>query len=727
MTIMKSVSRWTVIIALFTIPFLPLYVSNESFFPFITGKGFAFRILVEIAFVAYVVLAAIDKRYRPRFSWVLVIFTVFVAWIALADVLGVNVHKALWSNFERMDGFVTLVHLYALFIVSSAFLPVERLWRRWWVYFVSIAALVCGYGLLQIFGGAEIHQGGVRVDASFGNAIYLAVYLMFSILIAAWLAVEARGWFRYALGGFVSLAFLVMFFTASRGALIGLVAGAAVAAVIWLVLSLRSHKAGTKSLGLKVSISLLAALVLAGGAFFLARDTAFVQNEPTLARLSTVFSLNQELRVRSVIWGLALKGVQEDPLTGWGQEGFNQVFNKYYEPSLYEQETWFDRAHNMYIDWLVAGGVPALILFVALLLMGIVALLRAPTVPRAERVLLIGAVVAYAVQAIVVFDNLFSYVPLVMLLAMAHMVSNKPIQQLESVSELRGQTSHGVLGVVGAGVLIALVWAVNVPNMQAAYHLVYAVSPLSQGSKENLKYFQEALADGSFASQEIREQLVVHAARVSGDEKTSESLRKEFTELALTEMGKEVERSPNDARLRVQYASIFDAVGDNEAALQQIEKAIELSPRKQAFHISRGFKLIELKRFEEARAAFQHAYSLDTSFKEVAISAAAGFVLAGDTAGAKELLLEAVGTTTPDHDNLFYAYYQTKQWDDLIGVASARVTATKGSIESRFRLVQALVASGRFAQARAELSAIIAEHPETRAQGEAMLRQIPTR
>ncbi len=32
---------------LFTIPFLTLYVANDYFFPFITGKNFAFRILVE--------------------------------------------------------------------------------------------------------------------------------------------------------------------------------------------------------------------------------------------------------------------------------------------------------------------------------------------------------------------------------------------------------------------------------------------------------------------------------------------------------------------------------------------------------------------------------------------------------------------------------------------------------------------------------------------------------
>lgn len=719
---MLQTARWTAIIALFAIPFLPLYVSNELFFPFITGKGFVFRVLVEVALVAYVVLAVLDRRYRPKFSWVLVLFGAFVLWMAVANSFGVNPLKAFWSNFERMDGWVTLVHLFAFFVISGSVFAVEKLWRRWWLYFVSVAALVCGYGALQLMGAAEIHQGGVRVDASFGNAIYLAVYLMFSIFAAGWLAMRSKGWLRHSLIGFIALAFIILFYTASRGALIGLVAGATVSGALWLFLERKGLK---NSSGAKVVGGLLVALVVLAGAFFLARDSAFVQGEPTLARLSTVFSLSEELKVRSTIWGIALQGAAEEPITGWGQEGFNQVFNKYYVPSLFEQETWFDRAHNTYFDWLIAGGYPALILFVFLLAAALLALVRAPELSRAERALLIGALAAYAVQALVVFDNLFSYVPLAILLAMAHSVSAKPIVALEKAPEVTNQAGVGMLGAAGVVVAVALVCVVTVPGMNAANHLVYAVSPLPQGAAMNLEYFKKALADNSYATQEIREQLVINAIKFIADEKVPEEIKREYAELALLEMGKEIERSPNDARLRVQYASAYEAAGDKESSLLELENAIALSPKKQALHVNRGFKLFELGRVEEAREAFRYAYDLDPSFEQVAASAASGYLLTGDLAGARALLIEAFGTTTPDDESLFYAYYRAKQWNELVAVARARVIATNGSAESRLRLGQALAAAGRFAEARAEITATIAAFPAAREAGQALLNQIP--
>ncbi|HQT83005.1 MAG TPA: hypothetical protein PLW99_02565, partial [Candidatus Paceibacterota bacterium] len=68
--IAKQIARWTALTALFLIPFTPLLITNSYFFPFITGKAFYFRILVEILVAAWVVLALLDKEYRPRFSWI---------------------------------------------------------------------------------------------------------------------------------------------------------------------------------------------------------------------------------------------------------------------------------------------------------------------------------------------------------------------------------------------------------------------------------------------------------------------------------------------------------------------------------------------------------------------------------------------------------------------------------------------------------------------------------
>lgn len=721
--IMKNAARWTAIIALFTIPFLPLYVAGELFFPFITGKNFAFRILIEIAVASYAVLAILDRKYRPRFSWMLVLFTTFVAWMAIANLLGVHPHKAFWSNFERMDGWIMLIHVYGLFIVATSVLTVEKLWRRWWLFFLSVAAFVCLYGLIQATGGAEIHQGSTRITASFGNAIYMAVYVMFSILIAGWLAVTSKGWVRYALGASALLSLALLLLTASRGPLIGLVAGVGAASVLWLGLSLRSEET-RNSVGLKWAVGGLLGLLILIGGFYLVRDSAFVQETPALDRLSSVFTLSEELEVRSTIWGIALKGVQEDPMTGWGQEGFNQIFNKYYEPSLYAQEAWFDRAHNMYIDWLVAGGVPALLLFVSLLALAFFALLRAPEYTRAECVLLVGALVAYAVQALVVFDNLFSYVPLAILLAMAHASSSRAIPYLEVLPEVRSKNNQRIVGVVAVLAAGTIVWMVNVPSINAAGHLVYAVSPSQSGIGTNLELFEMALNDGSFGTQEIREQLVMFTSRVAGEASIPADLRSSFVTLALEEMGKEIEVSPNDARLRSQYAQAFESAGMSEESIAQLAKAVELSPKKQALHISYAFSLYRNGQMEEAREAFRRAYELDPSFDDVAMTAAAGYILTGSVAEGKALLMESVGTTTPSHEILFFAYYQAKQWNELIGVAQARVATENGSPTSRFRLAQAYAAANRIAEARSEIEATVLANPDSRAEGEALLASI---
>ena len=94
----KNVARWVALGALFLIPLTPLIVANSFFFPFITGKAFFFRIVVEVAVVAWVALALLDRAYRPRFSWIGVAVVAFVAWMAIADSFAPNATKAFWSR-----------------------------------------------------------------------------------------------------------------------------------------------------------------------------------------------------------------------------------------------------------------------------------------------------------------------------------------------------------------------------------------------------------------------------------------------------------------------------------------------------------------------------------------------------------------------------------------------------------------------------------------------------
>jgi len=114
----SRVLRRIILGGVFLIPVIPFIVSSELFFPFITGKNFAFRILTEILFASWLLLALRDVSFRPSFSWILTTIVAFVGIIALADIFGAYPEKSIWSNFERMEGLVTLIHLLLYFIVA---------------------------------------------------------------------------------------------------------------------------------------------------------------------------------------------------------------------------------------------------------------------------------------------------------------------------------------------------------------------------------------------------------------------------------------------------------------------------------------------------------------------------------------------------------------------------------------------------------------------------------
>src|SRR3989338_1499681 len=157
---LEKTLRWIVLAGIFALPFIVFIVANEIFFPFITGKNLTFRIIVEIITGAWLALALVNPEYRPRKSWLLYAFAAFVAIIAVADANGVNPFKSFWSNYERMDGWVTLAHLFAYFVVASSVLSAQKLWRRLWLTSLGVSVLVGIYGLLQLAGVSAIGQGG---------------------------------------------------------------------------------------------------------------------------------------------------------------------------------------------------------------------------------------------------------------------------------------------------------------------------------------------------------------------------------------------------------------------------------------------------------------------------------------------------------------------------------------------------------------------------------------
>ena len=213
---------------LFLVPFLTLYVANDYFFPFITGKNFWFRIVVEIVFAAWAVLCLIDVKYRPKFSWILTSFSVFLVVMFLANLFGIHPDSSFWSNFERMDGYVTIVHIYLYAFVLGSVITNKKAWG-WYLNATLLAAFITAlYGIAQYTGMTGEREAN-RIESYLGNAAYLSIYMFFHIFIAFWMFVESKVTLHRVIYGLLSVMFIfALMNSGTRGTVLGFAAGVGV-------------------------------------------------------------------------------------------------------------------------------------------------------------------------------------------------------------------------------------------------------------------------------------------------------------------------------------------------------------------------------------------------------------------------------------------------------------------------------------------------------------------
>ena len=632
---LEKTLRYVAIGALTAAALVPFYVASDLFFPFISGKNFALRILIEIAIAAWLLLAFRNKTYRPSRSCLMWSAAFFIATLAIATVLAEDPFKSFWSNFERMEGFIGMAHFALAFLVAgSMFRTVD--WRRFTLVSLSVNAVIIGYALLQFFGFFAINQGGVRVDATFGNAIYLGVYALFHLffaLLAAYTAVrECKS--RYLIAFFIALALgniALIFLSATRGIVLGLFVGGIVAC------ALLAMSPATPRVWKRIGVIGLICAALAIGGFFTLRETS-LRNHPLFGRILSASPINDDAQARFTIWKIALKGAAERPLFGWGQEGFGFVFSKYYDPHLLGREVWFDRAHNAFLDWLVAAGVFGLIGYLALWTS---AARRAISFTGVERALFFGFGAAYAVNNLFVFDNGVSHFLFFMLLAY---LQYRGTNESEDKALGASAVNNAFVRLVAPSVVIALVFSVYYFNVRPAYAgtiLLQALRSHPEGPLENLALFQKALSLRTLATAEIREQLAQVTIAVAPIDGVPIEVKREFLTLAASELDKEIQKRLFDARYYTFMGALLDGYGLYDQGLHYWDEALQQSPQKQVTMFQAGVNRVRAKKPNEALVYFKQAYELPPDKREAVLMYLVGLIYAGERA-EEERVLETI-------------------------------------------------------------------------------------
>jgi O-antigen ligase/tetratricopeptide (TPR) repeat protein len=686
---MKDFLKWSVYAGLFAVPFLTLYVANDYFFPFITGKNFGFRIIVGFTLIAWLLLTLYDTRYRPKFSWILTSFGALLGVMFLANLSGAHPNSSFWSNFERMDGYVSLVHTFAYMIILGSMLTTKTHWT--WLLNVSlgVSGYVALYGLGQYFG---ILPGSNRIDSTLGNAAYMAVYMLFHIFIAMWLLVSSKElWQKIIYGVSIPVLTFVLVETGTRGTTVGLVVGALVlcAYVGLFGAQFKQYR--------KYAIGGFALLLIMLGGFVAARDSAFVQDQPNLARIANISVA--DLEIRGIIWGMAWEGVKERPILGYGQSNFNYVFNEQYDPRLYGQEQWFDRAHNIFMDWLIAGGFLGLFAYLSIFAACLYYLVWRPwrhddqTFTVIERGILVGLLAGYFTHNLVVFDNIVSYIFFAMILGLIHSRVATPIKSIATKKVDEAAIVQVALP-LGIAVFVAIMYFVHVPGMSAAGDIIKAYGTMRPtveqgvqrppaGPAAMLEEFRTAVSRDSFAYQEITEQIAQQSMGLARTPGVDADIQAAFAAYSEEQLADLVARKPGDARIHVFVASYYRATNQLDRAAAEMAIARSLSPDKQGIIIQQGFIALAQGQNDTAHEFFTTAFTLDERNPEAREYYAASLLYQNDISGATALLdTEATKTRFANSEFLLGAAKQVNATELLIELFTHRLEQDNSNAQS---------------------------------------------
>ena len=700
--------RWFVLGGLFLIPLAPLIVSSSLLFPYITGKAFFFRIVMEVVLAAWVVLALVDPAVRPRRSSLLWIFVAWMGWITLASVAGANPYHSFWSNYERMEGLLGELHLLAFFVVLAGMIKSERQWQVLWKLSLAVSVIVGVSALGQLFRATGTVP---RLDATFGNPIYLAVYMLIQLFISLWFAVKPnlKPVWRLGYGLLAVFQFVILYYTGTRGALVGLGTGVLVATVL-IALGAKQYPRARR-----VSAGALVVLILLGGGFWVARSSQFVQSSPVLSRLANISLSNGTTRDRLLVWGISWQGIKERPLLGWGPENFNLVFGKYFNPALYGAEPWFDRSHNILLDWLVTAGILGLVGYLLLFGTALWYLWRCEAWSFVVKSLFTGMLVAYLVQNIFVFDNLGSSLLFMMVLAFIqfhyqHTLAESSRGKQEMLS--RNGVEPAVvlpLGVLVLGALIPAIYFFNVRPMLASAALVRALQ--APTASDRLAGFKTAYGYGTFGVSEVDDQFVPVALGLLSDPQLAEADKQATWQLITDQLTALTTREANDARAWSLAANFYGQAGRLPEALNAYERAHALAPEKQAIMLPLASVKFELGQKAEAEKLARAALTLSPDNAE-ARRLLGLFLIVQNKFTEANMVLAGVDLD----DRFINAYGAVGRFDLLLPLWQKKVNANPSDPQNHVKLATVYLKLGNRTQAISELQTAKSLAPDAASQ-----------
>lgn len=596
---------------IFLVPLIPLFVTTSSIFPYITGKNFAFRILVEFAAVLWLGLISTNKEYRPGGSPVTLSILFFTCVVGFADLLGVSSYNSFWSNYERMEGYVTILHLALYYVIIKSVLRTKKEWKIFFNIFVIAGTCVSVYALSlpvvppnsSLF--SVIYSS--RLYGTVGNPPFLASYLLLTVFFGAILIFHMqRHYLKFVYLVLIAINLIAIYFTASRGAILA----AAIGTIMLIMFHILAKSISPdKKRARQVVISVIALLILISAALVSFKNAELVKHNRTLSRFATMFS-DDSVQNRFMAWKYAWEGVKERPVLGWGQENFIGVYTVNPIPFIHEQ-IWFDRAHNIVIDWLVNAGFLGLLSYLAIFGTAFFVLrasLRKKSVSKNESMMIMTALTAYFIQNLFTFDTINSYILFFTLLAYIDNIDSTNVATNPNKSvDPEKAIIKSIYVTLPALLLFSIV----------CYHVNYKpykesrfIQTINSSGKDNsysniLNEFNTILSLKTFGDDTVRKVMSATSFTILESNSLKQPGALDFIEKTVEELEKGIGRNRYNLEYLTDVISLYNQVSRHEPSFidhteSLIRACINLNPGYERLYFMLAYTLVLKKDYEEA-------------------------------------------------------------------------------------------------------------------------------
>jgi O-antigen ligase/Flp pilus assembly protein TadD len=544
----------------------------------------------------------------------LVLFFLYITTVFVSSILGGSFYFSFWSNNERSEGLLLLLHLFLYLLILSGFL---RRLKDWLIIFEASflsGLLVSLYALGQRFqlSGFMESAGGDRLASTIGNAGYVAGYLIFNIFFGLILFFFRKNkylrWY-YILG--ILLQIFIVFNTLTRGGILALFFSLAIFIGYLAFFYLKSSRLAR---GAGIIILLLA--IIFTSLVFSNKQADWVRHNAILSRITTISLSAATAQTRLMTWQASYQGFKEKPILGYGYENFYQVFDKYFNPKIYKKAgsvVWFDRAHNIIFDRLITGGLIGLFLYLSLLFVPLIYLWKYFSQKKIASGYLIPVIftlvmLAYFIQNLFIFEALVTYIPLFLVLAFL-------AQFCPSWAKGFSQSKKPYLVLLTIGIIafLPILFVVNIKPASANKELINAMIKAKIGKyQEAYDQFVNVVERDTFGNQEYRQHLgefvseLVNLNGLDGSWLSQAALRTE------QEFDKQIEEKPQNARNYLIFMRFLNKTYQFNLerlnkSLALSKKAAELSPTRPQLYYEIGYSQLYLGRYYQSQGQIEKA------------------------------------------------------------------------------------------------------------------------